>query len=353
MAMAKGSWIVAACIVGLSTLVWTGGVPGAGSAAAATKARPQKLVSEAPMRIRIVRSADSTCEPNCPEWIAAEGQIVAGTLGQFRKIVGQLGARRPPVLIHSGGGLADEGIAIGRLLRSKGLDVGVGKTALAGCAAEPRGCRGKAAKEPVRGSADAGMAVCASACAFVLAGGNRRFVRPPAFVGVHQGQMIQTRVLHIYRMVPYRGRDGSIRVQRQLIENRVLSQTHSATPVKVYRRYESYFAEMGIARSIMPLLRETPNNDIHILSLAELRETAMATHLMSGDQLVRGENHPEDGWAAPIILPPVPVTSGTATNAIDCMRGSKNCAWHQFKPDIPVPPTTSAPNSEAIAPAVP
>ncbi len=80
------------------------------------------------MRVYLVRSAQNGCEPNCPEWIAAQGHIVAGTLTRFKKVFREAGKRHLPVLIHSGGGLADEALAIAHLLRAKGLDVAVART---------------------------------------------------------------------------------------------------------------------------------------------------------------------------------------------------------------------------------
>src|SRR5215470_1633097 len=110
MTMPKGSWIVAAFAAGLAGLLCTGAALAAGNPSPGGKTPPQKPVPDTPMKVRLVRSADSACELNCPEWIAAEGQIVGSTLGQFRKAIAQAGARRLPVVINSGGGLAEEGM---------------------------------------------------------------------------------------------------------------------------------------------------------------------------------------------------------------------------------------------------
>src|SRR5262245_53671387 len=84
--------------------------------------------SDPPMKVYVVTSAEEGCEPNCRQWIAAQGKIVAGSLAQFKSALGKIGKSNMPVLIHSGGGLAEEAMAIGRLIHKKGLDVAVAKT---------------------------------------------------------------------------------------------------------------------------------------------------------------------------------------------------------------------------------
>ena len=60
----------------------------AAGGAATTKKKPvAKPPAGSPMTFAIVRSAVTGCEPNCPQWISAEGQIMPGSAGQFRKIL--------------------------------------------------------------------------------------------------------------------------------------------------------------------------------------------------------------------------------------------------------------------------
>ena len=51
---------------------------------------------EPPMRILRVTSADPACQPNCPEWISAEGIVTPGEAQDFAKIIEDLGGRRLP-----------------------------------------------------------------------------------------------------------------------------------------------------------------------------------------------------------------------------------------------------------------
>jgi hypothetical protein len=233
------------------------------------------------MKVYAVRRAQGGCEPNCAQWIAAEGRIVRGSLAQFEMALGQNIKGDVPVLIYSSGGLAEEAMAIGRLIHSKGLDVGVARTIFTPCEPDDDACLKKAGKAPLRGLPDQGNAVCASACTLILAAGKRRFVRPPAFVGVH---------------LP----------------------AHTDASDRLFDEFERYFVEMGIAKDIVPLMKATPNDSIHWMTRDELRSTRMATHRMSGDQLVRGSTLTDDGWLDPVI-PPVAAFECELTGA-GCTR---------------------------------
>lgn len=341
MAMPKVSLAVAGLAMIASAFIL------AGSPLAAGKAAPKKAAApiDPPMRVYIVRSAAAGCEPDCPEWIAAQGRIEAGSLGRFKKVLKQLGKRNLPVLIHSSGGMAYEAMAIGRLLRSKGIDVGVSKTLFTPCKPNETACLKKDAQKALRGMVDAGYAVCASSCGFILAAGTRRFVGAGAVVGVHRGEMILTRVLRNYRMTPYRAADGSIRYKRRLLSQKVVGERRRATPDRIFDVYEDYFDEMGIGDEIMPLLLATPNNRIHWLKWEELRSSKIATHRMSGQQLVAGETASEDGWTASSLLPFLP---GPAKPSQDCALYGTGCAW-QFKVLMAVAPIKT--QAEAPAPA--
>jgi hypothetical protein len=336
MAMPTASRIVAALAVIGSALIFAG--PTVGASKGAAKKAP---AVEPAMRIYVVRSAQEGCEPDCPEWIAAQGQIVAGTLAQFKRVLGQLKDRKLPVLIHSGGGMSEEGMAIGRLLRGKGLDVAVARTAFA-CPPESAACK-KEGKKPLRGSPNPGFSVCASSCAFVLAAGVRRYVRLPAYVGVHQGELILRKIKYTYRMTPYRAEDGSIQYKKTLLSQKVVTQEHKKTPDKIYGKYERYFTEMGVGKEIMPLLLNTPNDSVHWLTNDELRATRLATHRMDGEQLVSRAAAPENGWAEPVS----PYAPTPGDQSPDCALRGLNCVL-DF--DRPLPPGVTTSSGAAAAP---
>ena len=137
---------------------------------------------------------------------------------------------------------------MGVLIRERGLVVAVARTMLVNC---PRG-----AKCPPRGQVIIGGAYCASACPLILAGGVERLVGPVPMVGVHQITTVMKEV------------EGA---------------AHLTTVKKIYeqasadRAIERYWTAMGIGDPVMALLRKTPAGDIRWLSLAEIRESRLAT----------------------------------------------------------------------------
>jgi hypothetical protein len=287
--------------VALSALIVTCG----SAIAAKTSQQNAAPTAEPPMRVVVVRSGGAACQPSCPEWIAAQGKIEARTTARFRKVIDQLGARRLPILIHSGGGDMDASLAIGRLLRAKGYDIAVARTAFVPCAPKDGPCAKNKAKDLMEGRVDDQLSICASACAFVLAAGNRRVVGPRAFVGVHQILLLQTysKVMQTYKLTLVPSATGAPRVRKQLVGTKVIAQkvVPRKAPASVYDRVEKYFAEMGIKDQIMPLLQQTPNASVHWLSHEELQETRIATHRLSGDQLLAGAAIPGNGWVTPAI----------------------------------------------------
>src|SRR5580658_2805362 len=58
---------------------------------------PAKPRGAPPMRFVRVTSADPQCDPNCPEWLSAEGKIEPGSAPAFAEAVNRLDGRRLPV----------------------------------------------------------------------------------------------------------------------------------------------------------------------------------------------------------------------------------------------------------------
>lgn len=279
-------------------LILASGPAFAAKAPAAKKPAP----AEPPMQVQLVRSAAANCEPNCPEWIAAQGKIESGTLKQFRKVLGQLGDRKVPVFLYSGGGSVHEAFAIGRLLRSKGLDISVTRTEFVPCPATDTACLKAERKGPKRGLPRPTSA-CASSCAFVLAAGVQRFVSPWSMVGVHQIKSLQiyTKVLRTYQMTAQRDSNGSVKVRKTLVSEKKLSQTtvEKKTTDGAYNEIKKYFVEMGISEQIMPILLSTPHTSVHWMSQAELRTTRLATSSIDSSQIVRNPATPAPETATP------------------------------------------------------
>jgi hypothetical protein len=206
---------------------------------------------EPPMRIVRVMSSNPACQPNCPEWISAEGRIMPGTGAAFAKAIANLQGRRLPILVSSGGGSLADAAAMGRLIRQKRLAVAVARTLIDNCPAAAHTC-----PEP-KGQAITGGAKCASACPFILAGGIERLVGPAALVGVHQ-----------ITAVTKEAAGGAARLTR-------VKKVYQ--PAQADTAAENYLAEMGVGHPVMELLRRTPAGRIRWLSLAEIRSSHLAT----------------------------------------------------------------------------
>jgi len=215
---------------------------------------PLKLTArppaEPPMRILRVTSADPSCAPNCPEWIAAQGKIMPGAAEAFAKVVAGLGGRRLPVLISSPGGSLIDAVAIGKLIREKKLAVAVARTLVSNCPERAQSCPN------AKGKAIAGGAKCASACPLILAGGVERLVGPVPLVGVHQITLAMKET------------EGAVHLTR-------IKKVYE--PIGADEEVEAYLKSMGIGEPVMALLRKTPAPSIRWLSRPELMASRLAT----------------------------------------------------------------------------
>ncbi len=222
----------------------------AANAAFADLKLPQRPRGDPPMRIVRVTSSDPACEPNCPEWISAEGVVTPGAAPAFAKFIADLGGRRLPVLISSHGGSVRDALAIGQLVRAKGLAVAVARTLIANCPERARDCPN------ARGRAIVGGAFCASACPLILAGGVERLVGPVPQVGVHQITTMTKEVEGVEHLTKIR-----TFYEQDWIDERV----------------RDYLTAMGIGDPVMTLLRKTPAARIRWLSLSEISASHLAT----------------------------------------------------------------------------
>jgi hypothetical protein len=220
---------------------------------------------EPPMRFVRVVSADPACAPNCAEWLSAEGRIMLGTANGFAEAVQKLNGRRLPILIHSPGGSVSDALAMGELIRAKGLAVAVARTLIVNC-------RENAPKCPDGpGSAITGGASCASACVLVFAGGVERLVGPVPLIGVHQITTLVKEtegVEHLTSMRKFYEQPGIDAVVR------------------------AYLTAMGVGDPVMALMRKTPAASVRWLSLADLKASRLATSALDAAEpiVTRGAN---------------------------------------------------------------
>ncbi len=233
------------------------------------------------MLVRLVRSATPGCEPNCAEWIAAEGRITQETPAAFEAVFRQLGSRKTPVLVRSVGGSVDAAMAIGRMIRARGLDVTVAHTALDGCPADrdQRCVAGDTSR--LRGTPVTRGFYCASACVLLFAGGVRRLVAPWSSVGVHEITEVtkQWRARRIYRLTRRVMPNHQARVFRTLVSETTLSTKISTSSASraVLSRMTDYLREMDVSRKLVALMMATPAASVHWMTRQELRDTRLVT----------------------------------------------------------------------------
>ena len=242
------------------------------------------------MHMQVVRSNDPFCVQRCSDWIALDGPIGIGSAAKFAKLVHSLGKRALPVLVNSKGGSVSDAMAMGRLIRARHLDVAVSKTELTTCPADRGECRSLSAPGVVTATPVSTHALCASACSFILAGGDRRFVALDTFVGVHQFRSFRTltRVMRTFRIFTRTVNGVTREVSRTLVAVRPVSTTKVAvaTTDAQYDQAQHYFEAMGITPKLMALAEETAPDSIHWLTLAELFSTRMDTEGKDGAYLI-------------------------------------------------------------------
>lgn len=202
----------------------------------------------------VARGGPNACGPGCDRWIAAEGLIDDGAAVRLRRVLDKLGDRKLPVFFYSPGGDTAESLAIGRLLRRRGLGAGVAVTVPADCvpAHEVEACS-KLMRQPQPPEAALLVdgAACNSACAYAILGALRREIAPTAQLGVHSG--------HSY--LSFAGPEVTQRARTQTIER---------GQRRIARDVQRYLADMGIDQGLFKIASETKFESMHVLTRAEL-----------------------------------------------------------------------------------
>lgn len=220
------------------------------------------------MRFAIVRGTDSACEPACPEWIWAHGDIKPASVARLKSVLAKLDGRRLPVLISSNGGDVRSAITMGRMIRARKLDVVIANTWISGCLPTSPDC-----KPPERfGGAYPGRvsdmtAVCASACQMMMSGGVRRLAGDASLIGVHQLTRTVTKERVQYR-THYRIVKGKKRITRKEVVSRKNAGSYTTHQMDkaTRRKLATYFEEMGVSATILAKIEETSAEGIHWLS---------------------------------------------------------------------------------------
>jgi hypothetical protein len=214
---------------------------------------PEKPIYEAPMRVVIVRSSDPKCEPKCPQWIDAEGEIKESTPQAFRKVFKQMGKAKLPIIIRSPGGSIEAALSIGRMVRERGLTVAVGYTRFTGCSPAAPACKLPPENNGVySGVIEEAQAFCNSACPMLLAGGTTRMASYLAYVGVHQPRTTWTR-----QNIRYREFYRIVKGKKKVISRTIISRKTVPDKVtfglskRLRKTLTRYYSSMGVDLAIL------------------------------------------------------------------------------------------------------
>lgn len=254
---------------------------------AANAEEPRNSGDGPPMQFAIVRSNVSGCEPNCPQWISAEGVVTPKTPGELRKILKQAGKARLPVLITSSGGDIDAAIAMGEIIRARKLDVGVGWTLFDGCWPNETICLIHGQQQGLfRGTPVTFRAYCVSACAFILAGGQKRLAGG-ATLGITEFSSTVTT-----QRIVYQERYRVVNGKKKVISRKVLrrepakSRTTTRLDKSARRKFGTYAGRMGLAKGFLALFAKAPPQSVYFLTSKEALAARLVTTLDSALSLV-------------------------------------------------------------------
>jgi hypothetical protein len=95
----------------LTLAIWAGALGPLESVGAQSSPQAGAAILQ-PMQFVRVRSNDPACQPDCAEWISAEGKIEVRTAQAFARVIAELNGRRLPIFINSPGGSTADAIAM-------------------------------------------------------------------------------------------------------------------------------------------------------------------------------------------------------------------------------------------------
>ena len=222
------------------------------------------------MDFLVVRNSDAQCEPDCPEWIAAEGRIVPETAAKLAKFLQVPARHKLPLILNSGGGSIEAAVAMGRVIRKYKMDTGVGQTWIIGCSTVEReagSCKPDDALHAFNGRAFASRAYCASACPLVLLGGIHRVVDPSSFVGVHEPKGESQPYIDHY-LIKYRMENGKKHILSKRFVNRTYLKKKTIIGITPRLRVEldKYLKEMGGSLEILAEMGKAQPENMNWLS---------------------------------------------------------------------------------------
>lgn len=250
------------------------------------------------MVFSLVRVSNPACEPDCPEWIAADGYITDKTADAFQAILKKAGDRNFPLLIHSHGGRVDVAMAMGRLIRQRGMTVEVARTDYLLCEPWDETCKPDFDDGTFYGHPNTTFGICNSACPLVMAGGVRRIAGPFSRIGVHQPVTTRGKYRNRYKILTKTLSNGTVVTEKELVERQKIGTvTSTDLPASLRRDLESYLTGMGIKPALIDLMLSKPPEEVRYLNDGELKSLGMATEIneieaLFGSGICKGPSRP-------------------------------------------------------------
>jgi hypothetical protein len=212
------------------------------------------------MSLTIVRSSRQSCEPNCPQWIAANGVITPQTPSLFREILENTEAQKLPIMIQSAGGELFSALEIGRMIRNAKRDVGIARTEYSACETKGRPCKAAlAGSKTYYGLAKDDWSYCYSACTFLLAAGLNRVAAGSVAVGFHE---------------PYRCKSGK---RKTKFDPNDCVVTKLDLDSVLRTALTQYLDEMGVSGEIVAEMQKAPPDDMNVPGLVRVDELGLIT----------------------------------------------------------------------------
>ena len=249
------------------------------AAAAPEKKLPVVRLKSQEMTFQIMRASKTECEPNCPEWIYAEGEIVAGTVAKFNQTLKIAGKAPLLLLIQSGGGDVRAALRIGGIIRSHKMNVAVGYAFALTCDAKDVFCTETLKpKQITRGFVSTQPSYCASACTLILAAGVQRIAIPASVIGTHQilNKPIFQKIFYREKYLLINGRKKIIsktETKRETIIGKPTTKMTASFDIELDR----YVKGMGVGPSFLDYYAKAPPTGIYKMTPEERLATKIIT----------------------------------------------------------------------------
>lgn len=224
-----------------------------------------KRLAKVALRFYLAEAPNNACGKDCSRWVAVEGEFDKGSAERLANFIRENNLSEFPIFFNSTGGLADEGMALGRHLRSLGMRAGVARTqrvckvAEVSCSPDPK----SSSPEPASASWRSEAAKCNSACVYALIGATQRWVPIGSSVGVHSpayfcfsdktGQVVR----------PVGASEDAVDCKKKIGERE--------------RDLKRFLVEMGITPELHSLINQVPNSRMRYLTRDELKKYQIST----------------------------------------------------------------------------